>query len=151
MITILPCCATLLGHQKTRLFHIQRRCKSRTERSDIACTTSQANEQTKDLIVGVTSLKLWIIIQSCLNLFPNYLPRWIKRNAHLMCIGFKLDSFEYSSWIGCAFDAHRGVHVNGPLGCLGPAEDLGMNDLVAPVWLWWLNKRMRKLHWSSTG
>ena len=90
MSTILPCCTTLLGCQKTSLFLPQCRCKSKTERSDITRATSQANEQPKDLAVGVTSLKSWIIIQSCLNLLPNHLPRWIERNAHSVRIGFQV-------------------------------------------------------------
>ena len=80
----------LLGRQKTSLFLSQRHCKSRTERSDITCTTSQANEQPKDLMACVTSLKSWIIIQSGLNPLPYHLPRWIECNAHSMRIGFQV-------------------------------------------------------------
>ena len=36
----IPCCTTLLSHQKTTLFLPQRCCKAEQETSDITCTTS---------------------------------------------------------------------------------------------------------------
>ena len=55
---------------------------------------SQANVQAKDLMVGVTSHKSWIIIWSSFNPFPIHLLRWIGLNAHWMRIGFQVDSCE---------------------------------------------------------
>ena len=55
---ILPRCTTLLSLQKTSLFLPQRRCKSRTETSDITCATSHekpSQQASQKLMVGVTS------------------------------------------------------------------------------------------------
>ena len=43
---------------KTSLFLVQCHCKRRTERSNITCTTSQANEQADNLVVGVTWMRI---------------------------------------------------------------------------------------------
>ena len=51
VIIILLSCTTVLSHQKTSLFIPQHCCKGRTERSDVICTTNQAN----NLVVGITS------------------------------------------------------------------------------------------------
>ena len=46
-------------------------------------TTSQANEQAKNLMVGVTLCRSWRISISSFNLLPIHLLRWIGLNAHV--------------------------------------------------------------------
>ena len=46
----LPCCTTLLSHQKTSLFLSQRHHKSRTENSNITCATSHDKPTSKPKI-----------------------------------------------------------------------------------------------------
>ena len=88
---ILPCCTTLLSHQKTSIFLPQHCCKNRTKTSYITCaTTSQANK--------------W---------------EWASQSSHGRCnLAWIMNNhtilFESASspppevdWMWCAFDVHR--------------------------------------------
>ena len=108
---------TLHSHQKKILFLPQRCCKSTTENRDTnvpQATTSQANEQAKNLMVGVTLCRSWRISISSFNLLPIHLLRWIGLNAHV-------EHLLQSYYVHCVYSAGTGIqkfHLKFPVPAL---------------------------------
>ena len=110
---ISPHYTTFFSHLKTSLFLSQCLCKSRKENSDITRATSHDKpiQRASQRSHGRRNLmKSWIIIQSQFQ-SASYPPEmdWTR-----CALDFKWIYMNATNWIGCAFDAHRDVHVKGP-------------------------------------
>ena len=105
---------TVLYHfsqpSETSLFLPQHCCKNRTKNTNIAWPTSQANEQAKDHMVGVTLRESWIIIQSVWIHFQSTSQGRLDMMRIWYASEFKWIHVNVTNWIRCAFDTHISMH-----------------------------------------
>ena len=76
--------------------------------------TGLANEQAKDLMVGVTSCESWIKCNPVRIHFQSNSRGGLDAMRIWCASDFKWIYVNATNWIGYTFDAHCGVHVNRP-------------------------------------